>query len=265
MLIVGERINTSRRSVNEAVNNRDGLYIQTDVKAQLESGADWIDVNAGSRRGSEVEDLSWLIGIIQSAVPAVRLCLDSQDPDSLKAVLDRVDNPPMLNSTTAERGRFEAMKPAILERECDIVALCMDERGVPRSAAQSLENARRLVSDFESLGVGRERIYLDPIIQAVGANTQAAVIVFETIEGIQRELPGVHVICGLSNISYGLPRRSLVNRAFLSLAMKAGLDAAIVDPLDEQLMGTLKATEMLLGRDPWCQGYTRAFRGGRLR
>ena len=264
MLIVGERINTSRKPVKEAVVNRDAAYIQADVTSQIDSGAALIDVNAGTRRNSEVDDLFWLIEVIQNALPQVRLCIDSPNPDSLKAVLDQVEHPPMLNSTTGEMSRFAAMAPIIQSRECDIVALCIDDRGIPKSPEQALENAARLVSDLEALGVKRERIYVDPVIQAVSTNSNAALMALETIYRIQRELEGVSVICGLSNISFGLPKRPLVNRTFLPLAMKAGLNAVIVDPLDKNLMGTLMATAVLLDQDPWCQAYTAAFRGGKL-
>ena len=264
MLIIGERINTSRKPVNEAVTNRDAKYIQADVTSQMDAGADLVDINAGSRRNSEVDDLFWLIDVIQDALPQIRLCIDSPKPDCLKAVLDQVEHPPMLNSTTAERSRFEAMAPIIQLRECDIVALCIDDRGIPKSAEQALENAARLVSDLESLGVKRGRIYVDPVIQAVSTNQNAALTVLETVVRVRRELEGVNVICGLSNISFGLPKRPLVNRAFLTLAMNAGINAAIVDPLDKKLMGTLRATAVLLGQDPWCQAYTKAFREGRL-
>jgi cobalamin-dependent methionine synthase I len=264
MLIIGERINTSRKLINEGVANRDAAYIQGDVRSQVDAGADLIDVNAGSRRNSEVDDLSWLIEVIQDALPQVRLSIDSPNPDSMKAVLNQVEHPPMLNSITVERPRFEAMAPIIQLRECDVVALCIDDRGIPKSAGQALENAVRLVSDLESLGVKRERIYLDPVVQAVSANTNAALTALETIDRIRQELGGVNVVCGLSNISFGLPKRPLVNRVFLTLAMKAGLNAAIVDHLDNKLMGTLRATAVLLGQDPWCQAYTSAFREGKL-
>lgn len=264
MLIIGERINTSRKPINEGVANRDAACIQADVKSQVDFGADLIDINAGSRRNSEVEDLFWLIEVIQKALPQVRLSIDSPNPDSMKAVLDQVEHPPMLNSITVESSRFKAMAPIIQLRDCDVVALCIDDRGIPKSAGQALENAVRLVSDLESLGVKRERIYLDPVIQAVSTNTNAALTALETIDRIRRELEGVNVVCGLSNISFGLPKRPLVNRVFLTLAMKAGLNAAIVDPLDKKLMGTLRATAVLLGQDPWCQAYTAAFRDGKL-
>jgi 5-methyltetrahydrofolate--homocysteine methyltransferase len=263
MLIVGERINTSRKPINEAVEKRDVGFIQSDVKAQVEAGALVIDINAGSRFGSELEDLFWLIEVVQEAVP-VRLCLDSSNPQSLQKALKRVRDLPMVNSTTAEKGKFESMAPVIQERECDVVGLCMDERGIPKSVDQVMENAQSLVRNLEALGVKRERIYLDPLVQAISIDPRAGLTALESIERIRKELAGVKTICGLSNISFSLPKRSLINRTFLPLAMKAGLSAALIDPLDKKLMGTLKATALLLGQDPYCREYLKAFREGKL-
>jgi 5-methyltetrahydrofolate--homocysteine methyltransferase len=263
MLIVGERINTSRKAVNEAVEKRDMAYIQADVKAQVEAGADIIDVNAGSRSGSELDDLKWLINVIEEAVPA-RLSLDSSNPDVLAAVVGKVRDLPMVNSTTAEKARFEKMAPVIRERECDVVALCIDERGIPKTADRILENAKRLVDDLEAIGVKRERIHLDPLVQAVSVDNKAALTFLEAIERINRELPGVKTVCGLSNVSFSLPKRPLVNRTFLALAMRAGLQGALIDPLDKKLMATLRATMLLLGQDPFCRTYLKAYRAGRF-
>jgi len=263
MLIVGERINTSRKQVNEAVEKRDVHFIQADVKAQVEAGALLIDINSGSRFGSELEDLFWLIEVVQEAVP-VRLSLDSSDPQCLKKALKKARDLPMVNSTTAEKSKFESMAPVIQERECEVVALCMDERGIPKSVDQVMENAQKLVRNLEALGVKRERIYLDPLVQAISIDPRAGLMALESIERIHKEFPGVKTICGLSNISFSLPKRSLVNRTFLPLAMKAGVSAALIDPLDKKLIGTLKATTLLLGQDPYCREYLKAFREGRL-
>lgn len=263
MLVVGERINTSRKQIDEAVERRDASFIQDDVRAQVDAGAQIIDVNAGSRIGSELDDLIWLIDVIQGSVP-VRLSLDSSDPHCLIEAIRRVHDTPMVNSTTAEKVRFEKMVPVIQERECDIVALCMDDRVIPKSLDQVLENAERLIRDLEALGVKRGRIYLDPLIQPMSTDTGAGVMALEAIDQILREFDGVNTICGLSNISFGLPKRPLINRTFLTLAMRAGLSAALVDPLDKRLMSTLKATALLLGKDDYCMDYISAFREGRL-
>ncbi len=263
MLIVGERINTSRKKIDDAVERRDAAFIQADVRAQVDAGAQIIDVNAGSRVGSELDDLNWLIDVIQEEVTA-RLSLDSSDPQCLLQTIGRVNDTPMVNSTTAEKGRFEKMAPVIQERECDVVALCMDDRGMPKSVDQVLENAERLIKDLEALGVKRERIYLDPLIQAISTDTEACVMALGIIDRILSEFDGVNTICGLSNISFGLPKRHLINRTFLTLAMRAGLSAALVDPLDKRLMSTLKTTALLLGKDEYCLNYISAFREGRL-
>ena len=263
MLIIGERINTSRKQIDAAVGKRDAAFIQDEARAQVEAGAHIIDVNSGSRIGSELEDLIWLIDIIQEVV-TVRLSLDSSDPRCLLEAVDRVREVPMLNSTTAEKNRFEQVVPVIQKRECDVVALCIDDRGIPKSANQVMENAKKLIEDLETLGVHRERIYLDPLIQAVSTDTEAGLKALEAIEGIHREFVGVKTVCGLSNISFALPKRPVLNRAFLTLAMRAGLSALLIDPLDKRTMGNLKATNVLLGQDEYCTEYIKAFREGRL-
>jgi cobalamin-dependent methionine synthase I len=263
MLIIGERINTSRADINAAVEKRDAGAIQRDAKAQAEAGAQVIDVNAGSRSGSELEDLIWLIDVVQDAV-GVRLSLDSPSSDCLLEAIGRVRNLPMLNSTTSEKDRFERMARVIEKRECEVVALCLDDRGLPKAVQQILENAHRLVSGLESLGVYRERIYLDPLVQAVSTDPAAALRTLEAIARIKKEFPGVNTVCGLSNVSYALPKRYILNRAFLTMAIEAGISAVILDPLDKGLMGTLMATEVLLGKDEYCLDYIGAFREGRF-
>jgi len=262
MIIVGERINTSRKSTDQAVAGRDAAFIQREVKAQITAGAHLIDVNAGSR-GTEIADMLWLIDAIQESVP-VRLSLDSSNPECLVEAIQKVREIPMINSVSAEKSRFEGMIPVIEKKECDVVALCMDHRGVPKSVDQIIENARKLLGDLETVGVKRERIYFDPVIQAVSTDINAGIKAIDAIERIHREFPGTKTICGLSNISYALPKRHLVNRSFLALAMKAGLSAALIDPLDRKMMAMLRATSLLLGKDPYCKTYIKAFREGKL-
>jgi len=262
MIIVGERINTSRKPIDQAVSARDASFIREEVKAQVRAGAHLIDVNAGSRK-TEVEDLLWLVDVIQEN-HSVRLCLDSSNPGCLLKAVGRVKETPMINSISAERRRFEGMIPVIQMRECEVVALCMDDRGVPKAADQVLENVEKLLRDLEKVGVKQERIYFDPVIQAVSTDSNAAVKALNAIERIHREFPGTNTICGLSNISYALPKRQLINRAFMGLAIRAGLSAAIIDPLDRKMATVLLAISLILGKDPYCKAYLRAFREGRL-
>jgi len=263
MLIVGERINTSRKGVNEAVEKRDAAYITVDVHKQAQAGANYIDVNAGSRIGSEMEDMNWLVEVVEAAVE-VPLSLDSPDPNVLLALAKKAKKKPMINSTTAEKPRFESMKAVMQQRECEVVALCMDERGIPNAVDQALENASFLVKNLTRLGIPIERIHLDPMIQPISVNSKNGPLALETIRRVHQEFPGVHTICGLSNVSFGLPHRFLVNRTFMILCIGAGLTGAIVDPLDQKMMSNILVAETLVGRDDYCVKYLKANRAGTL-
>jgi cobalamin-dependent methionine synthase I len=263
MRIVGERINTSRKLVNEAVENRNAAYIADDAKKQAEAGAHFIDVNAGSRIGSEMEDICWLMEIVEGAVEK-SLSLDSPDPKVLLAMAKKAKRKPMINSTTAERPRFEEMKPVFQEREIDIVALCLDERGIPTSVDQALENASFLVKNLSRMGIPPQNIHLDPMIQPISVSKENGLLAMETLRRIRREFPEVQTICGLSNVSYGLPNRFLINRTFMVLCIGAGLNGAIVDPLDKKMMTNILAAETLTGQDDYCMKYLKANRAGTL-
>ena len=263
MRIVGERINTSRKLVNEAVEKRDAAYIAQEAKKQAEAGAHFIDVNAGSRIGSEMDDVAWLVEIVESAVET-SLSLDSPNPKVLLAMSRKVKKKPMINSTTAERARFEEMKPVFQEREIDIVALCLDERGIPNSVSQAIENASFLVKNLTQMGIPLQNIHLDPMIQPIGVNKNNGLLALETIRQVHLEFPGIKTICGLSNVSYGLPNRFLINRTFLVLCLGAGLDGAIIDPLDKKMMTNIVVAETLTGRDEYCMKYLKANRARAL-
>ena len=263
MLIVGERINSSRKAVHEAVEKRDAAYIAADVRKQVQVGADYIDLNAGSRIGSEMEDLSWLVEVAEAAVDAP-LSLDSPDPKVLLGMVKKVKKKPMINSTTAEKDRFAAMTAVFQEREGEIVALCMDERGIPPSSDQALENAEFLVQNLTRLGIPLQSIHLDPMVQPVSVNNKNGVLAVESIRRLHQEFPGVRTICGLSNVSFGLPNRFLINRTFMVLCIGAGLMGAIVDPLDQKMMTNILVAETLMGRDDFCMKYLKANRAGLL-
>jgi len=261
--IVGERINTSRKKVQEAVVNKDSAYIQGDIKKQQAAGADFIDVNAGARIGYEKADMEWLLTVIQEVV-TIPLCLDSPDPEVLEMAYGIVKDSPMINSISLEKERYDAMVPFLKEKDCSVVALCMDDSGMPESSQDVIERAGRLVKGLEGIGVRRESIYIDPLIQPVSTNTTKGIMAMDAVREIMSKFPGVHTICGLSNISYGLPQRRIINRTFLALLMCAGLDAAIIDPIDDKIMAVLKTTEMLMGNDEYCSNYLKSVRAGQI-
>ncbi|UCC65851.1 MAG: dihydropteroate synthase [Anaerolineae bacterium] len=163
-----------------------------------------------------------------------------------------------------ERTRLEGLLPAVAEYGCFVVGLCMDEEGVPPIPAARLDVARRLLDEVERWGVPLDRLYLDPLIEPISLEPQAALVSLKTLAAIRSVLPGIKTVICLSAISFGLPARRLLNRAFLPLLLHAGVDAVILDPLDRQLMAALKASRALLGQDAHGLEYIAAYRAKRL-
>ncbi|GAB4257706.1 MAG: methyltetrahydrofolate cobalamin methyltransferase [Thermoleophilia bacterium] len=262
-VVIGERINTSRPAVRDAVERRDAAYIQEDARRQQAAGATYIDVNAGARIGHEAEDMKWLLEVIQPVVD-IPLCLDSPDPAVLEMAYGLVTKQPMINSISLESERYQTMLPFLQGKDVTVIALCMDDTGLPLSADDVVTRAKRLCAGLEEVGIARERIYVDPLIQPISTDQTKGRLSLEAVDRIRRELPGIHFTCGLSNISYGLPQRRLVNRTYLTLLMGVGLDGAILDPLDNQIMAAVKTTEMLLGHDEYCMNYLDGVRSGQI-
>jgi len=263
MLIVGEKINTSLGGVEEAVRTRNKDFIQNLARRQVASGADVLDINVGTRIHSEVEDMKWAVGIVQEVVD-VPLCIDSPRPEALEAGLAQCKGKAMVNSVTAEKKRMEGVLPLVKRFASRIIALTMDDRGIPEDKEQRCEIAAGLIEALRKAGIPVSDIYIDPLVRPVSTGSSSGLIVMESIRTIMRSFEGVHTICGLSNISFGLPRRDVLNRSFLLLAMSMGLDSAILDPLDRETMGMVKAGEVLLGKDEYCLKYLTSFREGRL-
>jgi len=263
MLIVGENINTSRKRISEAVEHKDAAFIGNAAKRQADAGAHYIDVNTGTFVDRETEYLCWLVETVQNAVD-LPLCLDSPSPGALSEALKYHRGEPMINSISLEKDRFNAMMPVVTAQPCRIVALCMAETSMPVTADERLRAGAELIEKLTVEGVALENIFMDPLVQPVSVDTHVGHAFLDAIKMIMKDFPGVNTICGLSNVSFGLPARRLINRTFLSMCALRGLSAAILDPTDSSLMATLLATEMLLGRDEYCEKYIDAYQGGFL-
>ncbi|MCD4719951.1 MAG: dihydropteroate synthase [Desulfobacula sp.] len=261
--VIGERINTSRKLVQAAVAERDVDYIIDDVKKQKKAGANFIDVNAGARIGHETEDMKWLLDTIQP-IAAVPLTLDSPDPTVLEMAFKMVEKTPMINSISLEKERFDAMMPFLDGKECKIIALCMDDTGMPSSSDVILGRAKSLVQELNKIGIPTASIYVDPLVQPISVDSKKGVMVLDAVRSIKAEFPDVHITGGLSNISYGLPQRKVINRTFVSLMMVAGMDSAIIDPLDKKIMATIRTADMLLNHDDFCMNYLKGVRAGSI-
>lgn len=261
MEIIGEKINGTRQRVAKAIAERDADFIQELARQQAEAGSTWLDVNAGTHPNQEADDLIWLIENVQAAVETP-LCLDSANPQALARAIKAVAKTPLINSISAEPERLEGILPLVAEHGCRVIALALDGKKIPETTAARLLIIQKIMEATRAAGVPDERVYIDPLTMTISTNLQSGVIACESIRAIHQEYPQVHFTVGLSNISFGLPARSHINRAFLTLAMAAGLDSAILDPLDRDLRATILATELVLGRDRHCLNYTRAYRAG---
>jgi cobalamin-dependent methionine synthase I len=259
MLIVGELINASRKKIAAAIENRDTGAIQTIAKDQLEHGADYIDVNAGIFVGKEPEYLKWLTSTVQASVDAP-CCIDSPDPKAIEAALAVHKGTPMINSISLEKERYEALMPIVANTDFKVVALCMSDKGMPQTTDERLAIADELAGNLVKNNVPMENIYVDPLVQPLSTNDNFGIEFLNSIEIIIKTFPGIHTVCGLSNISYGLPERKFLNQTFMVMAIAKGLDGAIVDPLDKKMMATIIAAEALAGKDEWCSNYLAAYR-----
>ncbi len=263
MIIVGERINGTRSRVKDAIIARDADFVQAEAQRQAEAGADYIDVNAGTGPEREADDLVWLVQTVQAGV-STPVCLDSPNVEALRAGLEACTGKAMLNSASAEAARMEAVLALAHRHGARVVGLTLDDSGLPKTAEQRMSIAEKLVAKADDIGIDRDDIFLDPLARAVGVENEQGAAFLDAVSGIRQSLPGVHVICGLSNISFQMPARRLLNRTFLAMAMARGMDAAILDPLDGGLMAAVCAGSALLGQDDMCMGYIEAHRGGRL-
>lgn len=263
MLIVGELINASRKRVGEAIQNHDEKIIRDLALAQRNAGAHFIDVNAGLSSEGEVENLSWLVKTVQDETGAC-CCIDSPNPDAIEAALSVHKGTAMINSISLEKDRFERLIGLLAGTDLKIIALCMSDKGMPESADERFETAENLINEIVKHHISIENIYVDPLVQPISTNTLYGAEFLSAIEQIMTGFRGCHTICGLTNISYGLPARHLLNRTFLSMAVAKGLDAAIIDPLNTQMRSVLYAAQALAGRDDFCMDYIKAFRKGSL-
>jgi len=261
MKIIGEKINGTRKRVAQAIAERDVAFVQDLAKRQADAGAAWLDVNAGTHPNREANDLIWLIENIQ-AVTETPLCLDSANPVALGIAIQAVNKTPMINSISGEPARLEGILPIAASNNCPVIALAMDDKGIPKTMEDRMTVIRRIVAETRRQGLPDDNLYFDPLAMTISTDIQSANIAIGTMRAVRAEIPKAHLTCGLSNISFGLPARSYINRVFVTLAMQAGLDSAILDPLDQEMKAVLITTDLVLGRDRHCLNYTRAFRAG---
>ncbi|MGZ4887420.1 MAG: dihydropteroate synthase [Candidatus Aminicenantales bacterium] len=254
MIIVGERLNSSRKVVLEALQNNDADYLCGQALAQEQAKAAYIDLNAAAMMEKEIDTLCWAIPLLQRAVK-VPLALDTPNPDAMEAALKTHQGRALLNSLPGDSASLEALVPLIRRFRPRVIALCLDKDGPPENADIAVSRARKMADILQSAGLHPDDIFIDPLVRPIGVDHSSGMVFLESVARIKNALPGIKTIAGVSNVSFGLPQRRLINRTLLVLAVAKGLDAAICDPLDGDVQASLAAAEALLGQDPSLKKY----------
>lgn len=263
MILIGEKINASLHEVKTIVRQRDAKRLLELAKRQAAAGVDFIDVNVGTGLGSredEILSMEWVIETIQQEV-GTPLCIDSADPAVLEAALRaRNGKASLINSAKAQEESLEQVVPLAGKYNSPLVALAMDNAGVPSTVEGRIRACEKIAMACEMYGVSLNSVFFDPLVLPISTDIRQGFITLQTLMEIKKKFAMAKTVMGLSNVSYGLPARASLNAAFLHMAVFAGLDAAIMDPLDNHLMGAVKTAEVLMGKDRHCRRYMRVFR-----
>ncbi len=256
-VVIGEKINpTGRKKLAAALVEGDFEYVKQIALNQVAAGADILDVNVGVPGVDEV-DLLPRVAKIVSEVVDIPLCLDSANPEALAAALRVLPGRPLVNSVNGEEHSLDAVLPVIKEFGVPVIGLVMHDDGIPIDAETRLKVAGKIIERAAKLGIPAQDIVIDPLVLTVGADNNAGVVTLETVQRVKQEF-GVNINLGASNVSFGLPDRHTINQAFLALAMGAGATCAITDPM--KLTSSIRASDLLLGRDYYGSRYIGYFR-----
>jgi 5-methyltetrahydrofolate--homocysteine methyltransferase len=249
-VVIGERINpTGRSRLTAEIAAGDMTTVQADALAQVRAGARVLDVNAGIPGFDEAQLLSNVVRAVVE-VADVPLCIDSSTPGALEAAIPLARGKVLINSVTAEAASLERLLPLVRDYGAAVIGMANDEDGISMDPKARLLSARKVVEAAAEHGIAPEDVIIDPLAMPIGAAPEAATAMLETIALVRGEL-GVNVSCGASNISFGMPDRHGIDAAFLTMAIQAGMNAAITNPLHAPVRKAVLAADLLLGRDPF--------------
>ena len=262
MIIIGEKINGSIPSVAKAIAERDAAFIKARAIVQEEAGATFIDCCASVPEEVEVETLKWMIECIQE-VSDLPIAVDSPSADVLAEAYKFCKRPGLINSVSGEGDKIDKIFPILAENKgWQVIALLSDDTGIPKNAADRLKVFDMIMAKAKAYGISPSRIHIDPLVEMLCTSENGIETNVEVITTIREAYPSIHITAAVSNISFNLPVRKMINLGFTVLAMNAGLDSPILDPTNRDLMGVIFATEALLGLDDYCMEYISAYREG---
>ena len=261
MIIIGEKINGSIPAVADAIARRDGEFIKERARMQDEAGATYIDCCASVPEEEEAETLKWMIDCIQE-VSDLPISVDSPSAEVLAQVFPYCKRPGLINSVSGEGNKMDVLFPLIADTKWEVICLLSDDTGIPKCAADRLKVFDKIMAKAKEYGIAPDRIHIDPLVEMLCTSEDGIATNIETITSVREQYPTIHITAAISNISFNLPVRKLINYGFLVLAMNAGLDSGIMDPTNKDMLGLVYATEALLGLDDYCMEYIGAYREG---
>ncbi len=263
MIIIGENINATIPRINELIVNHDATALVALAVRQEQAGANIIDVNVATGVGTaedEISDMKWLIELIKDKVD-VKLCVDSADTAVLRAGIEAGgEKIGLINSVKATEHNIAEVLPLAAEFGLPVIALAMDEAGIAADSATRLKACEKVIKGAEAYKVPIENIFFDPLVMPVSTDLNQGVTTLETLKGIKDEFPQAKTVLAVSNISFGLQKRTLINQSLIHMAQYLSVDALLVNPLNAEFMLTVKAGETVMGRDRHCRKYSRAVR-----
>ena len=264
MIIIGEKINGSIPSVAKAIAERDAEFIKNRARMQAEANASFIDCCASVPEDVEVETLKWMIDCIQE-VTDLPISIDSPSAHVLAEVYSYCKRPGLFNSVSGEGDKIDTIFPIMAKEEnkdWEVIALLSDNTGIPKTADDRLKVFKFIMEKAKEYNIAPSRIHIDPLVEMLCTSEDGIAMNVEVISTIRKQYPDIHITAAISNISFNLPMRKMINLGFTVLAMNAGLDSAILDPTNRDMMGVIYATEALLGEDEYCMEYIGAYREG---
>ncbi|MFQ5921365.1 MAG: dihydropteroate synthase [Anaerolineales bacterium] len=256
-IIIGERINpTGNKRLSKALTEGDLDYIRELARTQVASGADVLDVNVGVPGLDDTALLPEIVEAVASEVD-VPICIDTPNSEALASALSKIEGKALVNSVNGEKSSLENVLPLVKDHGAAVIGLTMDDEGIPSTSDGRVKVAGTILEQAAKLGINEEDVVIDPLVLTVGADHQAAANTIAAIEGIHGEF-GVNINIGASNVSFGLPERMILNQAFVALAMGAGATCAITNA--SKMTRTIRATDLLMGKDEFGARYIQYFR-----
>jgi 5-methyltetrahydrofolate--homocysteine methyltransferase len=261
MIIIGEKINGSIPKTAAAIAEKNEAFIKALAKKQSDARASYLDVCASVSPEKELETLKWLVDLVQqeSELP---ISLDSPNAGIFAEAIKFCKKPGLINSVSMEGDKIDQVFPIITGTQWNCVALLCDNSGIPGSTEKRLEVFEQILKKAEQHKIDPSRLYVDPVVEMLASSEEGAIMIFDTIRKVKERCPAVHITSGASNISYQLPVRKFINRGFIILCMGAGMDSAIIDPTNQDMLALIYAAEALLGKDEMCMEYIGAYREG---